>query len=81
MSASLRQELSEKCEYPDCGKPVQIIHHPERFALNPNHNNLKSLCKGHHELVHSGFEPKEWEPKTHPSIEQNMILCQHERHP
>ncbi len=70
--ASVRRELPEQCQYPGCGKPAQIIHHPERFSLRPNHDNLKPLCKGHHELVHGGFEPKEWSAKTHSSIEKKL---------
>ncbi|MBA4337198.1 hypothetical protein C0416_05530 [bacterium] len=70
---SVRHELPEKCQYPGCGRPAQVIHHPHRFALQANHENLKPLCKGHHELVHQGFEPSQWHPKTHPSIEKKFV--------
>ncbi|MBU1446355.1 hypothetical protein KKD70_03780, partial [Patescibacteria group bacterium] len=70
-----RQEFPEKCQFPGCDKPAQVTHHPERFALNPNHNNLKRLCKAHHELVHNGLEPPEWNPKTHQLIEQKFAMA------
>lgn len=73
VSTSIHRELPEKCQYPGCNKPAEVVHHPERFSLKPNHNNLKALCKGHHELVHSGFEPKEWNPKTSLSIEKKFL--------
>lgn len=72
---SIRLKLPEKCEFPGCEKPAKVIHHPERFSILPNHNNLKPLCRGHHELVHNGFEPEGWMPKTHPSIEQKALKC------
>ena len=74
IAVAIQQNFSEKCEYPGCNMPAQVTHHPERFALSPNHNNLKRLCKAHHELVHNGFEPKTWNPKTHPIIEQKFIM-------
>lgn len=73
VSASIRRKLPKKCQYPGCNKPAEVVHHPERFSLRPNHNNLKPLCKVHHEFVHSGFEPKEWNPKTHLSIERKFL--------
>ena len=73
IAVAMQQNFSEKCEYPGCNMPAQVTHHPERFALNPNHNNLKRLCKAHHELIHNGFEPPEWNPKTHPIIEQKFL--------
>jgi hypothetical protein len=67
--------LSCKCSYPGCNKPAQEVHHPERFSLNPNHNNLKPLCKAHHELVHNGCEPSEWKPQTTAFIEQRYAMA------
>jgi len=74
--ASVRRELPEQCQYPGCRKPAEVIHHPHRFALRANHENLKPLCKGHHELVHSGYaglEPKSWLPKTAGTIERKIM--------
>jgi hypothetical protein len=73
--ATVRRELPEQCQYPGCNKPAEVIHHPHRFALQANHENLKPLCKSHHELVHSGYsglEPRQWQPKTHPLIEKKF---------
>ena len=75
ITVATQQNFSEKCEYPACNMPAQVTHHPERFALDPNHNNLKRLCKAHHEFVHNGFEPKIWNPKTHSIIEQKYAMA------
>ena len=48
-----------KCSYPGCEKPAEIIHHPERFAVSQNHNNIKPLCKIHHEFMHNGLVKNE----------------------
>ncbi|MEK7547370.1 MAG: hypothetical protein AAB540_00595, partial [Patescibacteria group bacterium] len=48
-----------KCSYPGCEKPAEIIHHPERFAKSQNHNNIKPLCKIHHEFMHNGLVKNE----------------------
>lgn len=73
--ASIKQTLPVQCQFPGCCKPAQLIHHPHRFALNPNHNNLKPLCKAHHELVHNGVEPLGWGSKTLPIIEQKFQMA------
>jgi hypothetical protein len=59
---SKQRSLSDKCVYPGCNKPAEQIHHPQRYALSKNHDNLKPLCKAHHELVHNGHEPQIWNP-------------------
>jgi hypothetical protein len=60
--ASKQRSLSDHCVYPGCNKPAEQIHHPQRFSLSKNHENLKPLCKAHHELVHNGHEPQTWNP-------------------
>jgi len=55
ISAKRRQNLSEYCEHPGCHRPADVIHHPDRFSECHNHNNLKSLCKQHHEFAHNGI--------------------------
>jgi len=54
--AKIKQDLQQKyyghCAYKGCNKPAEQIHHPERFAANPNHENLIPLCKTHHDFVH-----------------------------
>jgi len=71
----IKQELSEKCQFPGCNKPAEVVHHPHRFSLRANHDNLKPLCKAHHELVHNGDEPPEWLPQTTPFIEQKFAMA------
>lgn len=44
-----------KCSHKNCHRPAEVIHHPDRFSENPNHNNLKPLCKYHHEFAHNGI--------------------------
>ena len=72
---AIKQSLPEKCQFPSCNKPAEVTHHPHRFSLRANHNNLKPLCKAHHELVHNGEEPPEWRPKTIPFIEQKFAMA------
>ena len=49
------QSTNGKCSYPGCNKPADNIHHPERFSESKNHDNLKPLCKIHHEFMHNGL--------------------------
>ena len=50
----LQQEHGRKCSIPHCQKSAKIIHHTQRFALNPIHDPrfLAPLCKEHHEIAH-----------------------------
>lgn len=56
----------EKCSYPGCNNPYEIIHHIVRFMEGKNHEMLKPLCKIHHEFMHNGIVknekdfPDEW---------------------
>lgn len=50
-----KQHLSEKCEHPNCHRPATIIHHTKRFSTHRTHENLKHLCKQHHEFAHNGI--------------------------
>lgn len=53
-----RQILSQtnnKCAYPNCNKPYEILHHRERFADNKSHESIIPLCKEHHEFAHNGL--------------------------
>ena len=73
--ADKRRELPEKCQFPGCCKPAEVVHHPHRFSLKPNHDNLKPLCKAHHELVHNGCEPQSWRPQTTLLIEKKFQMA------
>lgn len=50
--AQLRREQSKVCEHPGCNRPAEVIHHKNRWAITKKHENLKALCKAHHELEH-----------------------------
>ncbi|MFC1647420.1 HNH endonuclease signature motif containing protein [Patescibacteria group bacterium] len=45
-------KTNRKCSVPGCNKPAQEIHHVKPWAINQSHENLKPLCKPHHELDH-----------------------------
>lgn len=55
---------SGKCSYPGCNKPYEQLHHPDYFARTKKHENLRPLCKSHHEFMHNGLvegeNPKQW---------------------
>mgnify|MGYP001572106931 CR=1 FL=1 len=44
-----------KCAYPRCCRPVEHLHHAERFALSHNHRFIIPFCKIHHEFAHNGL--------------------------
>ncbi|MBU1152305.1 hypothetical protein KJ632_05815 [Patescibacteria group bacterium] len=52
------QRPSDHCSHPGCHRPADVIHHPTRFSQNPNHSNLKPLCRLHHEFAHNGITEK-----------------------
>ncbi|MDP4008205.1 MAG: HNH endonuclease signature motif containing protein, partial [Candidatus Peregrinibacteria bacterium] len=63
-------KTSGLCAYPGCSKPYEILHHTERFALDPTHNpdTLVPLCKSHERLAHAGLiENEEGVPVEHES--------------
>jgi len=44
------------CQVKGCNRVATEIHHPKYQALNPNnHQNLRALCKIHHQLEHTLF--------------------------
>ncbi|MFH1533419.1 MAG: hypothetical protein ABID64_00630 [Nitrospirota bacterium] len=55
ISIHLKRKLSEQCSHQSCHRPAEVIHHPDRFSQNRNHENLKPLCKQHHEFAHNGI--------------------------
>jgi hypothetical protein len=56
-----------KCSYPNCSKPAEVFHHPDRFSNSKSHESIISLCKIHHEFAHNGIiknertDPKKWQ--------------------
>ncbi len=53
-SAKQKREMPKICEVPGCNKPAEEIHHTKPWAIFKKHDDLKALCKGHHELEHQG---------------------------
>jgi len=49
---NLKAKCKKICEIPGCKKPATEIHHKNPWAISQKHDNLKSLCKPHHELEH-----------------------------
>ncbi|MBU2524739.1 hypothetical protein KKG71_06125, partial [Patescibacteria group bacterium] len=54
ISVYRKREVGERCSYPGCPRPANVIHHPDRFSEHHSHENLKPLCKQHHEFAHNG---------------------------
>jgi len=57
--AHLKQQNNNICQAQNCNLVATEVHHNDYQALNPNnpkkHENLKVLCKVHHQLEHSPF--------------------------
>lgn len=57
-----------KCEFPNCNKKHEHLHHTNRFASDHTHDpdNIVALCKAHHDLAHHGLiadeqeKPQNW---------------------
>ena len=66
--AALRRQTIGKgqCQYPNCNRPYNHLHHPERFAKVRNHEKLVALCTDHHEFMHNGLI--ENEAQQHPTM-------------
>lgn len=69
----LEDEYNGQCAFPSCNNPSEENHHPERYSRNKSHENVKPLCKTHHELAHHGMikneelDPKFWEIQENPN--------------
>ena len=56
------------CEFGDCRRKYEILHHIQRFALEPVHDPVRmvALCKAHEQIVHmslvedEALPPKQW---------------------
>jgi len=94
--AKIKQHVATKtsglCSHPNCTRPAVNFHHPNRFALNHNHdpNQIRPLCKAHHQIAHYGLigneqkEPYEWttrrEPdKQDPNYQVDKLVQEHLR--
>ncbi len=60
-SRYVKKQESE-CTYPNCTKKAEHNHHPHRYSETKNHQNLKPLCKVHHEFMHNGIIQNETYP-------------------
>jgi hypothetical protein len=66
-SHHIPQRSRGSCEMGTCMKPSLILHHVQRFALEPVHrpDHIVALCKGHERMVHLGLIEDEFmKPKT-----------------
>ncbi|MBI5152503.1 hypothetical protein HZA39_03140 [Candidatus Peregrinibacteria bacterium] len=48
-------QTNEKCSYPNCNSPFQVLHHIDRFSESKSHNSVIPLCKIHHEFAHNNL--------------------------
>ena len=50
------KEFGNRCSAPGCERPAENLHHENGFAIDQCHDPryLKPMCKGHHELAHTG---------------------------
>ncbi|MBU2524416.1 hypothetical protein KKG71_04440, partial [Patescibacteria group bacterium] len=55
ISVYRKREVGERCSHFGCPRPADVIHHPDRFSEHHSHENLKPLCKQHHEFAHNGI--------------------------
>ncbi len=57
IKASLKRQTigNGQCQYPNCNKPSEHIHHPERYSITKSHNDLVALCRDHHQFMHNGL--------------------------
>lgn len=46
-----------RCEFPNCWKKAEVLHHTERFMSVKRHDpdRIVALCKEHHLLAHKGL--------------------------
>jgi len=68
ITAAIRRQTigNGQCQYPNCNRPSDHLHHPERFAKVRNHKKLVALCTDHHEFMHNGLI--ENETQSNPTI-------------
>ncbi len=65
------------CEFPRCTRTYTILHHTQRFALEPTHDPARiiALCTPHERLAHQGLmenenlEPQYWKVRERADIE------------
>ncbi len=67
------QSSKGSCQYTNCTAAHEVFHHTNRFSKHFTHkNNIVSLCKINHEIVHNGFiKNKESESKNWQRVNSN----------
>lgn len=66
VKAEKRREIigNGRCQYPNCNKPHQVLHHQDYYVQGRNHENVLPLCSEHHEFIHNGLvsgnKPENW---------------------
>lgn len=68
-----------RCEFPNCTKPYEILHHTDRFALKKTHDpdHIIALCKPHERIVHQGLI----EDESVPAKSWKILKTPDEYHP
>jgi len=75
-----------RCAFPGCSKPSEILHHTRRFGLNQSHDPrfIVPLCKAHERLIHTGLieneeaSPMLWRIKEEPDrTSPKFLIDQH----
>ncbi len=57
ISSYVWQRSHEQCEFPNCHKKAEHLHHTNRFSSDKIHDpdQIVALCKEHHDLAHRGL--------------------------
>jgi hypothetical protein len=63
-----------KCAFPNCNKPHEQFHHPNRYSLDPSHENIVPLCSHHHVIAHTGLIENERKPPSEWKLRDKMEL-------
>ncbi|MFH1218230.1 MAG: hypothetical protein V1679_00090 [Candidatus Peregrinibacteria bacterium] len=60
----IKYRSNKKCEFGQCKKDAEILHHTDRFALKREHNpdKIVALCTEHERIVHLGLISNEHDP-------------------
>ncbi|OGJ48247.1 hypothetical protein A2344_01620 [Candidatus Peregrinibacteria bacterium RIFOXYB12_FULL_41_12] len=69
-----RHDNGGKCAFPNCNNPHEIFHRPNRYALDPSHENITPLCQEHHALAHAGLIVNEQSPPSEWHLRNQMQL-------
>lgn len=53
----VKKRANGKCEFPNCKREIEHLHHVDRFASQKEHDpdKIVALCNAHHGLAHRGL--------------------------